>query len=294
MTCLVTGGAGFIGSNLTQTLLNEGRTVVCLDTNPHGNWCDGSYNYVGSINNTQLLTDLIERYDVDTIFHMAAKTSLQESIENPVETIHNNVTGTANVLDVAKRFGVKKVVFSSTCAMYTSDDLVFDQDENTWIDCKNPYALSKHLGEQLCKSYRDDISINVLRYFNVYGNGHRVDGAYPPVMAIFIDRYKNDLPLEIVGSGEQRRDFVNVIDVVRANIMMADSTIDYGVYNVGFGENHSVKELANMISKTHIHIDERQGEVKSTLACIDKIEIDLNWSPKISVQDWIKNELEIT
>ena len=292
MSYLVTGGAGFIGSNLTQTLLDEGREVVCLDKNAHGNWCDGAWNYVGSINNERLVSDLITRYDVDTIFHMAAKTSLQESIENPVDTIHNNVTGTANVLEVAKHLGVKKLVFSSTCAMYDSED-PFEQDENTWINCKNPYALSKCFGEKLCKSYHDDISINVLRYFNVYGKGHRVDGAYPPVIAIFMDRHKKGLPLEIVGSGEQRRDFVNVDDVVRANIMTADSDTKSEVYNVGFGENHSVKEIADMISENQIHIDERQGEVKSTLACIDKIEIDLNWSPTISVQDWIKNELEI-
>ena len=292
MSCLVTGGAGFIGSNLVQTLLDQEREVVCLDNNAHGNWCNKSLNYVGSINNTSLLEEIVDRYSVDTIFHMAAKTNLQESIKNPVETMHNNVTGTANVLDIAKRHGVKKLVFSSTCAMYDSED-PFEQDENTWINCKNPYALSKYFGEQLCKSYRDDISINVLRYFNVYGKGHRVDGAYPPVIAIFIDRHKKGLPLEIVGSGEQRRDFVNVDDVVRANIVAADSDTKSEVYNVGFGENHSVKEIADMISENQIHIDERQGEVKSTLACIDKIEIDLNWSPTISVQDWIKNELEI-
>ena len=292
MTCLVTGGAGFIGSNLTQTLLNEGREVVCLDINPYGNWCDGSYNYVGSVNNTELLTDLISRYDVDTIFHMAAKTSLQESIENPVDTMHNNVTGTANVLDVSKRLGVNKIVFSSTCAMYDSEHKS-KQDEQTSIDCKNPYALSKYFGENLCKSYRNDISISILRYFNVYGKGHRVDGAYPPVMAIFMDRYKKNIPLEIVGNGDQRRDFINVVDVVRANIFAAEDKIGYDTYNIGSGTNYSVKELADMISKNQIHIDERQGEVKSTLACIDKIKFDLNWSPTISVDDWIKTELEI-
>ena len=290
MSYLVTGGAGFIGNNLVETLLSEGREVVCLDKNAHGTWHSGAKNYVGSINNVALLTELIDRYDVETIFHMAAEASIQVSIDDPVHTMKTNVLGTSKVLETAKKCGVKKLVFSSTCAVYDGNE-TYDQDEHTWIDCKNPYALSKYIGEQLCESYSNDISITVLRYFNVYGKGHRIDGAYPPVIAIFMDRYKNNLPLEIVGSGTQRRDFVNVVDVVRANIMVSDSNDNYGVYNVGSGTNYSVNEIANMISKNQIHIEQRQGEVFSTLANIDKITNDVKWSPNISLKTWIQNEI---
>ena len=289
---LVTGGAGFIGSNLVRTLLSDGREVVCLDKNPHGTWHSDAKNYVGSINNVPLLTEVIDRYNVDTIFHMAAEASIQICTEDPITALRVNVLGTNKVLQVAKECGVERVIFSSTCAIYECDHLI--QSEQSRINpTLNPYALTKHCGEQLCEYYNNDLNVNTFRYFNVYGNGHRVDGAYPPVIAIFMDRHKQGLPLEIVGTGNQKRDFVNVSDVVRANIMMADSDIKGGIYNVGSGENHTVKEIADMISKNQIHIEQRKGEVTTTLANIHKIKTDLNWSPKTFVGDWIKNELEM-
>ena len=292
MSYLVTGGAGFIGSNLVQTLLDEGREVVCLDKNAHGNWCNNAFNYVGSINNVALLTELIDRYDVDTIFHMAAEASIQVCIEDPINTMRQNVLGTNQVLQTAKECGVHRVIFSSTCAVYECDYLI--QSEVSHLEpTLNPYALSKYFGEQLCESYSNDLNVNTFRYFNVYGKGHRVDGSYPPVIAIFMERHSKGLPLEIVGTGKQKRDFVNVSDVVRANIMMADSDIKGGIYNVGTGVNYSVKEIADMISKNQIHIEQRKGEVTSTLANIHKIQTELNWSPETSVEDWIKNELEM-
>ena len=277
MKFLVTGGAGFIGSNLVQSLLDENREVICLDKNPDGNWSKGSLNYIGSINNVKLLEDIISNHEIDTIFHMAAEASVQVSLSDPILTMRTNALGTNKVLDVAKRFGVRKFVMSSTCAVY---------DGNT-----SPYALSKNLAEQMCEYYSRDLSVNVLRYFNVYGKGHRVTGPYPPVIAIFIDRYKRNLPLEIVGTGEQKRDFVNVDDVVRANKMIADSDLGYDVYDVGSGLNHSVKQIANMISEDHVHIEERQGEVFSTLSSVEKIKNDLKWSPTISVEDWISEQI---
>ena len=277
MKFLVTGGAGFIGSNLVQSLLDENREVICLDKNPDGNWSKGSLNYIGSINNVKLLEDIISNHEIDTIFHMAAEASVQVSLSDPILKMRTNALGTNKVLDVAKRFGVRKFVMSSTCAVY---------DGNT-----SPYALSKNLAEQMCEYYSRDLSVNVLRYFNVYGKGHRVTGPYTPVIAIFIDRYKRNLPLEIVGTGEQKRDFVNVDDVVRANKMIADSDLGYDVYDVGSGLNHSVKQIANMISEDHVHIEERQGEVFSTLSSVEKIKNDLKWSPTISVEDWISEQI---
>lgn len=292
MSYLVTGGAGFIGSNLVQTLLNEGREVVCLDKNPHGTLHPGSINYIGSVNNVELLRDLVERYDVKTIFHMAAEASIQVSLKDPIHTTRQNVLGTNRVLQTARECGVDRVVFSSTSAVYECDHLI--QCESSHLKpTLNPYALSKYCAEQLCEFYSNYLNVNTFRYFNVYGNGHRVDGAYPPVVAIFMERHKQGLPLEIVGTGNQKRDFVNVSDVVRANIMMADSDIKGGIYNVGSGENHSVKEIADMISENQIHIEQRKGEVTSTLANIHKIKTELNWSPETSLGDWIKNELEM-
>jgi len=292
MSYLVTGGAGFIGSNLVQTLLDEGREVVCLDKNPHGTLHQGSINYIGSVNNVELLRDLVERYDVKTIFHMAAEASIQVSLKDPIHTTRQNVLGTNRVLQTARECGVDRVVFSSTSAVYECDHLI--QCESSHLKpTLNPYAMSKYCAEQLCEFYSNYLNVNTFRYFNVYGNGHRVDGAYPPVVAIFMERQKQGLPLEIVGTGNQKRDFVNVSDVVRANIMMADSDIKGGIYNVGSGENHSVKEIADMISENQIHIEQRKGEVTSTLANIHKIKTELNWSPKTSLGDWIKNELEM-
>ena len=291
LSCLVTGGAGFIGHNLVYKLLSEGREVVCLDKDLHGNWHPDSKNYVGSINNVPLLTEVINRYKIDTIFHMAAEANIQISLKDPIHTTRQNILGTTRVLQTAKECGVERVIFSSTCAVYECNHLIQCERSST-SPTLNPYALTKHCGEQLCEYYNNDLNVNTFRYFNVYGNGHRVDGAYPPVIAIFMDRYRKGLPLEIVGTGEQKRDFINVSDVVRANIMMADSDIKGGIYNVGSGVNYSVKEIANMISENQIHVQERKGEVLSTLANIHKIKNELKWSPETSVGDWINEQMD--
>ena len=190
---------------------------------------------------------------------------------------------------------MKKVMYSSTSSGYGMNP--YPNVETQPDDCLNPYSVSKVNGEKLCKMYTDlfDLDTVIFRYFNVYGNRQPLRGQYAPVIGIFLRQLAADEPLTIVGDGEQRRDFVNVEDVARANIMAAISNPDpeaYGqVYNVGSGVNLSVNDIASFISDDVVYIPPRIGEARNSLANIDKIENTFAWKPQMSVEEWIKGQV---
>ena len=294
---LVTGGAGFIGSHIVEQLLNWGHMVVVVDNeysdNDNFNWRKDTLNIKADITDYEALKKAFT--GVSYVFHLAAEARIGPAIENPVNAVNINTIGTCNVLQCAREFGVKKVLYSSTSSGYGMNES--PNVETQPDDCLNPYSVSKVAGEKLCKMYTDLYGLKtiVFRYFNVFGERAPRKGQYAPVTGIFLRQKAAGEPLTIVGDGEQRRDYIYVKDVANANLMAAISNPDdeaYGqVYNVGSGKNYSVNEIASFISDDTINIPPRIGEARNSLANIDKIQKTFAWKPQIDVEEWIKTQL---
>ena len=298
MKSLVTGGAGFIGSNLVETLLGVGHTVVCVDnesSDAHDKpyWNNNSINIRGDIRDYTLMSSAMK--DVDFVFHLAAEARIQPAIENPINAVSVNDLGTATVLQCARENQIKKFMFSSTSAAYGRNNS--PNVETQQPDALNPYSVTKLNGENLCKMYTELFGLRtvIFRYFNVYGPRQPVRGQYAPVLGIFKRQKDAGEELTIVGDGNQRRDFVHVEDVARANVMAAlgDPSGDvYGeVYNVGTGKNFSVNEIAEMFQHPKTYIAPRPGEARVSLANNQKIRNTFGWSPTHDLENWVKTQL---
>jgi UDP-glucose 4-epimerase len=291
----VTGGAGFIGSNIVDHLINLGHEVIVIDnesSESHDSfyWNENAKNYkldICDYENTRSLYD-----GVDYVFHVAAEARIQRTIKNPIRSIRTNVVGTATVLECSKEANVKRVIYSSTSSSYGRNEI--PNKETQPDDCLNPYSISKVAGEKLCSMYTSIFGLNtiIFRYFNVYGDRHPTKGVYAPVIGLFDVQKQKGESLTIVGDGEQRRDFTNVKDVVDINIIAATKDIDakyFGnVFNIGTGINYSVNQIASFISNNTINIPERLGEARETLANIDKVKEVFGWEPKIKLEQWFK------
>ena len=315
MKALVTGGAGFIGSNLVNRLLKDGNEVVVIDNEssdahdyPH--WNEDASNYKCDINDYAQLKSITK--DIDVIFHMAAESRIQPTIENPRLAVQTNVLGTCNVLQAARESGVKRVVYSSTSSAYGLVNTIPNK-ETMPKDCLNPYSVSKTAGEELCKMYTDLFGLQtvIFRYFNVYGENQPTKGQYAPVIGLLKKQHSKGAPMTVTGDGLQRRDYVYVSDVVEANILASTAElgkplnvtigksydkchkIDYGeIFNIGSGTNHSILDLVKMIGgedAKYTHIPERPGEVRETLSDCNKAHCALRWKPKMKLEDWILN-----
>ena len=298
MKSLVTGGAGFIGSNLVDRLIEIGHEVIVIDneySDVHNQfyWNDEAQNYKYDIRDYEKTRPL---YDgVDYVFHIAAEARIQPAIQNPIEAVSINSVGTCTVLQCAREAGVKRVMYSSTSSGYGMNDS--PNVETQPDDCLNPYSVSKVNGEKLCKMYTSLYGLPTIcfRYFNVYGERQPLRGQYAPVIGIFLRQRASGEPLTIVGDGNQRRDFTHVSDVVKANVMAAISNPNseaFGqVYNVGTGTNHSINQIARMISDNVINLPPRSGESRITLANNKKINKTFGWNPSIKLEEWIGNNL---
>jgi UDP-glucose 4-epimerase len=295
---LVTGGAGFIGSNLVDRLLDLGHEVVVIDNeysdvHDHFYWNDKAQNYkydIRDYENTRPLYD-----GVDYVFHIAAEARIQPAIHNPIEAVSINSVGTVTVLQCAREAGVKRVMYSSTSSGYGMNEP--PNIETQIDDCLNPYSVSKVNGEKLCKMYTSLYGLPTIafRYFNVYGERQPLKGQYAPVIGIFLRQRGDGEPLTIVGDGNQRRDFTYVGDVCRANILAAIKEVDSGafgqVYNVGTGTNYSVNQIARMISNHTVNIPPRPGEARVSLANNQKLRKTFGWEPTMKLEDWIAAHL---
>ena len=297
MKALVTGAAGFIGSNLVDELINRGHEVIAIDnesaeSNEEFYWNDKSHNYKHDICDYEKTIPLYE--GVDFVFHLAAESRIQPAIINPIEAVTKNCVGTCTVLQCAREAEVKKVIYSSTSSGYGLNEP--PNHENQPDDCLNPYSVSKIAGEKLCKMYNDLFGLKtvIFRYFNVYGERSPVGGQYAPVIGIFLRQRKDGESLTIVGDGEQRRDFTHVSDIVQANILAAIAEIDdkfYGeLYNVGNGVNYSINEIATWISDNQVNIPPRTGEARATLANNDKLTTIFGWRSQVTLKDWIDGQ----
>lgn len=291
MKSIVTGGCGFIGSHLVDHLVKLGHDVIVLDrVHPKHKNPDAHY----------YLQDLSENYSkfsyyfegVDNVFHMASDVSIPYCVEKPNESMSNNILSTMNVLEASRIHNIKKFIFSSTSAVY-GNSMFLPSVETNATECLNTYSISKHSGEELCKMYYNLYGLKtvIFRYFNVYGERQHKTGQYAPVMSIFMRQKENMDPLTIIGDGYQTRDFIHVLDIVRANILASQKELEhYGeVFNVGTGTGVSIKEIADLISEYQMHIPERPGEVLHSRSSIDKIKQILGWNYTINVLDWIKN-----
>jgi UDP-glucose 4-epimerase len=279
MKALVTGGAGFIGSSLVDRLIADGHTVTVIDnesadSNEQFYWNPQALNYNYDVRDYTMVRRLYEGQDA--VFHFAAESRIQPTIEDPLKAFENNIIGTATVLECARVCGVKRVVYSSTSAAYGLANIP-PLKETMTTDCLNAYSVSKVAGEEICKMYARLYGMETItfRYFNVYGDRQPVRGQYAPVIGIFLRQRTAGEPMTIVGDGTQRRDFTHVDDVVNANIL-AMQHVDlyagnqtYGkVYNVGTGRNHSVLELARMISDVVKFVPPSWSELRVTVCAV--------------------------
>ncbi len=293
---MVTGGAGFIGSNLVDALVNKGYEVVVLDDESAE--CNEEFFYNEEAENLKIdISKDKEGIDkamkgVNVVFHLAAESRLQPAIINPDRAYNVNFIGTNNVLAAAHKHRINKFVYSSTSSAYGLENeppLV----ETMHRDCLNPYSVSKVAAEDLCKMYYKlhGLDTVILRYFNVYGERMPSTGQYAPVIGVFQRQKKEGKPLTVVGDGSQMRDFVYVGDVVNANISASNTNHHHcpgEIINIGSGKNISILEVAKMVDRSKIEfIPRRSGEADTTVANILKARRLLDWKPNQDLGGWI-------
>ena len=298
MKILVTGGCGFIGSNLTDALINLGHDVCVIDNLSSDAHDQFYYNkkatyYKDDVTNKHIVTGIFERHKPDYVFHLAAEARIQNCINNPVKAYDVNTTGSLNILEASRMFGVKRIMFSSTSAIYGLNES-YPQTEKLTPDCLNMYSYSKLFSEGLFKLYSETYNVDSVcfRYFNVYGPRQPVRGSYAPVIGVFSRQKKMGDPMTVVGDGLQTRDYVHVSDVVQANIaaMNKQDNLNAEIINIGTNKAFSVLELAIQMGGEYNHIAPRQGEARHTLADITKAKNLLNWEPKKDLLDYLRNE----
>ena len=294
MKILVTGGAGFIGSHIAEYLVQRGDDVTILDNLNTGkienlSKVNNDINFVnGDIREYKLLEKLVS--DSDGVFHEAALASVQQSLKMKDEYFDVNVSGTENILKLAKEYGFK-VVYASSSSVYGNPKQIpiKESDDRSTV---NPYAQTKLEAELLAEKYSEmGVKVIGLRYFNVFGK--RQSKEYAGVIKLFLDRIQQSKPPKINGDGLQTRDFVYIDDVVKANILAMDSDINYKFLNVGSGLPISILDLANLIidasglSLKPMYCPALSGDIKTTQADLTSIKKLLGWQPKTKLRDWL-------
>lgn len=291
MSIVVTGGAGFIGSHIVDELMTQGHEVTVLDNFSEGKlenlerWKQHPRLEVvrGDIRDFDIVRRVCDHKE--WVFHLASMSRIQPSITDPMLAWSQNIIGTGNVLEACRQGEVKRLVYSASSSAYGQKNTP-PMTEDMPTDCLNPYSLSKKVGEEMLEVYRKlyNLSTVSLRYFNVYGPRHQEEGSYATVIAIFRKQKRLGELLTVVGTGEKRRDFTFVSDVVRANLLAAMNRDAVGTYNIGTGVNYSINEVAGLVGGYTTHIPDRQGEAIITLANSDRARDTLGWTPNISLQ----------
>lgn len=327
--CLVTGGAGFIGSHLVDRLLADGHSAVVIDNfssghpknlaHHHGNerlrMCQIDISDRDEERGTSAeLTNISERRNVaersiiseagvsgelarcfegvDWVFHLAALADIVPSIERPLDYHRANVEGTVAVLEAARRAGVQRFVYAASSSCYGLAEQ-FPTPENAPVKAEYPYALTKYLAECYVMHWHQVYKMPCvsLRLINVYGPRARTTGAYGAVFGVFLAQKLADKPFTVVGDGEQTRDFTYVTDVVDAFIATAESQITGEIFNVGSGGTYSINKLISLLGGEKIHIPKRPGEPDCTFADITKIKDALGWQPQVSFDEGVQSML---
>jgi len=295
MKALITGGAGFIGSHLSDKLIESGHEVVVIDNLANGTMANIKH-LLDNKNFKFYEFDIINLEDikpafkgVDWVFHLAGIGDIVPSIENPKDYYDCNVTGTFNVLESSREVGVKKIVYAASSTCYGIPDS-YPTEEMADIRPQFPYALTKNMGEELIMHWSQtyDIPAISLRLFNVYGPRSRTSGAYGAVFGVFLAQKLAEKPFTIVGDGEQTRDFTFVSDIAAAFIAAAEASVSGEIINIGSDNTYSVNRLVELLDGTDVvHIPKRPGEPDCTWADISKAKRLLNWKPKVSLEEGV-------
>jgi UDP-glucose 4-epimerase len=279
MKAIVTGGAGFVGTNLVKRLLKDGHEVVSLDNYSTGkkeNEQEGCRYFDVDLSKVSNYDEFIS--SVDVIFHIGALARIQPSLTDPSPHVQNNFISTLNVLEYARVKNIPVVYAGSSSfhhGLYES-----------------PYAWSKWSGEELCKLYSNvyDLKTAICRFYNVYGPYQLEDGDYSTILGIFERQHRNGEPLTITADGQQRRDFTHVEDIVDGLVRCAGGNFKAEFFELGTGVNHSINEVAKLFGEDYPkkYIPARKGEYDVTLADYSKAQLKLGWKPTKKLEEYIK------
>ena len=295
MRYIVAGGAGFIGSNLVDALLNNNHQVEVIDNFSTGlkENCNSKalYHNIDISDNNRNAEIIKIMKNADGVFHLAALARVQPSIDNPFHYEKNNTLSTINILKCASDANIKRFVYSASSSAY-GNCTTMPLKEDFPVEPISPYALQKFYGEVACKTFNQIYAIETvsLRYFNVFGERQPLEGAYTSVLATFMKQKLNSQPLTIRGNGEQKRDFTYVGDIVNSNILAMTSTkVGNGeTINIGSGQNKTVNHIAKLVGGETLNI-EPVIEPFESLADISKAKELLDWEPKVSIDSWVKS-----
>jgi UDP-glucose 4-epimerase len=278
MNIMVTGGAGFVGTNLIKRLLKDGHNVVSLDNYSTGK---KENHQEGCVYHECDIRDVIDfnyfMKDVDIVYHLGALARIQPSFINPANTLEVGILGTMNILEYAREQGCK-VIFAGSSSVHSGK-------------LKNPYTFSKVVADDLCLLYKKHFNVDtkICRFYNVYGPHQLTEGEYCTVVGIFESQYKEGVELTITGDGEQRRDFTHIDDIVEGLILTAQSdNFEIDTIELGRGNNYSINELAEMFGCGHTYIPERPGEARITLCDISEANKNIGYEPKVNIGDYVK------
>ena len=298
MKSIVTGGAGFIGSNLVDLLLKKKHKVIVIDNFSSGR----KKNLHGHSNKNLKIVNLdiskytkIDKYfkDTDYVFHIAGLADIVPSIENPKKYFYSNVVGTFNVVCAAKKANVKKLIYAASSSCYGIPSKI-PIDELADIKPMYPYALTKWQGEQIVMHWNKVFKLPTisLRFFNCYGPRSRTTGTYGAVFGVFLAQKLAGKKLTVIGDGKQTRDFIHVSDLVEAIYKSAKSKLSGKIYNLAGGKEIRINDIVNLIGGERIFIPKRPGEPERSLADIRKIKKDLKWKPKVNIKKGVKEMLK--
>ena len=278
-TILITGGAGFIGANLISMLLSIGYEVYSLDNYSTGfktNEISGCKYFTGDINNINKMR-FTSTNKFDVIFHLAAIARIQPSFENPIQVFESNISGTSMVLEFARENG-SKVVFAGSSSRWHNPE-------------ESPYAMSKYIGEQLCKMYQKSfgMDVQIARFYNVYGPKELTEGDYATLLGIWRRKRRLGEPLPIYGDGKQRRDFTHVFDICEGLSKIMDTDIKNIDWELGTGVNYSINEICDMFGSEREYLPDRKHNYQETIRKDDSTLIHLKWRPEDRIKEYIQH-----
>lgn len=279
MNILVTGGAGFVGTNLIKRLVSEGHSVVSIDNYNSGfesNHVDGATYIEKDIIN---VSNFAHYGDFDLVYHLAAIARIQPSFKQPVEYFETNSLGTMYVVNYCRDYKIP-LVYAGSSSHHSGK-------------FKNPYTFSKDIGEEIVNLYQTHFKLkaSIARFYNVYGPHHLKEGGYCTLIGKWENLIEKGLPLEVYGDGEKRRDFTHINDIVDALILIGQKQAWGHIFELGRGKNYSINDIAEMFGKVKIHLGEKPGEAQVTLCDSTLAKDVLGWIPKINIEDYIKEYL---
>ena len=295
-SAIVTGSTGFIGSHLVDILIDQKWNVIGIDKKFDVPWLNSNCCYkdidLSLSSSIPILKQIIQTHKIDYVFHLAAIPNIVQTFDEPIIGHNNNLTSTINIIESILNTDVKKIIFSSTSALYKDSNLPID--ENNDIDLLTPYGLQKFACENYLKILFQNTSTQVvcLRYFNVFGERMKNTGAYCSVLSTFLKQYREGSDLTITNDGKQTRDFIYVKDVAFANMKVSVSSLDsqFNIFNIGSGVSLTVNELAEFFKKNKVKYIGNRLEIKHSISNPAKI-INIGWSPTVTVKDWVLNNI---